>query len=209
MTAKPAKKEPANARIDALEQGQAEIAGKLSEAIEGINKLAEVVTTISRNAKDNPVVLNRHTEAEEQFLGGPTQAEVVEKNGVQMIEQTSVANLDSKVDQEKLRNIAFMEEMVMVDIHTSSNQFDDQVFEISVNGESVIFKRGERKAVPRKFVEGLARAKPIGYSSQEFRDEAGLTQIRYPTHIGVRYPFSLVNASPRDTAWLQHVLGQP
>lgn len=211
-------KQTNEARIGELEQGQQELSSKIDlattkidEVVGAVNALADSVTKLaSRDAKHVPVAPNQYHEAAEQFLGGVTNAEFKEVEGSQIIEKTSVADLTRPADQEKLQQLAFMSERLTIHIAEVSDTNEAQVFEIAVNGEAWVFKRGEvRNGVPRYIVEGLARARPINYNAEEYRDEQNLTQIRYAPRKGLRYPFSLVNASPRDQSWLNHVLAQP
>ncbi len=102
-----------------------------------------------------------------------------------------------------------MRQPLTVHIHSNTDLQSEKVFQITVNGRPCLFRRDETKTVPRMFVEGLARAKPVGYANEEYLRNDGRQDVRYPQQVGLRYPFSLVNASARDQAWLNHVLAQP
>lgn len=119
------------------------------------------------------------------------------------------ASLDAE-NTAKLEALRFMQEMVTVDILESSNEGDDESFIIEVNEKKVVFRRGERKTVPRWAVEGLARAKPIGYSNQEYYKPDGTRDIRWPSRRGERYPFAVFHdPNPDGPRWLQQVRAQP
>lgn len=110
----------------------------------------------------------------------------------------------------KLDKLKFMNEMVTVDILAAGRDEDDEVFVIEVNENKCVFRRNERKTVPRYIVEGLARAKPIGYSNEEYYKPDGTRDIRWPTRRGERYPFAVFHdPNPDGARWLQQVRAQP
>jgi hypothetical protein len=111
----------------------------------------------------------------------------------------------------KLQMEAFMEEMVTVEISEVSEEQADHGFPIFVNGQCEIFFRGERKAIKRKFVEGLARAKKTGYRNVLKVDrDTGEQEYVWPSKTGLRYPFSVIEDKNRMGAdWLRSVLRQP
>jgi hypothetical protein len=107
--------------------------------------------------------------------------------------------------------LRFMEDMVTVEISEVSEDQADIAFPIMVDGKTELFRRGERKAVKRYFVEGLARAKKTGYRNQLVVDrQTGEQTYEYPAKTGLRYPFSVIHdPSPRGADWLKAVLRQP
>lgn len=120
-----------------------------------------------------------------------------------------VPSLDAE-KKAKLDALAFMNEMVTVDILSTDREEDDQIFIIEVNEQKVAFARGERKTVPRWAVEGLARSKPIGYSNQEYYKPDGTRDIRWPSRRGEKYPFAIFHdPNPDGPRWLQQVRAQP
>lgn len=189
--------------VASIKEAVKEQAQTVNQAIEAVNKLA---ATMARN---NPVILEKHLEADEQDLGQQGAARFTEKDGEQDIEIEIAPSMDTAAGREKIANLEFMEEEVMVHIHSTSEKDADKVFEINVCGDREIFRRGEKRPVKRKFVEGLARAKPIAYDSTEVIGADGLQHYEYPSQKGLRYPFSLVNPTSMDNAWLTSVLAQP
>jgi len=121
----------------------------------------------------------------------------------------AAASVESTEFQEKAANLAFMEEEVTVQILDSPEKNAAPYFEIAVNGKSQIFHRNRQYTVKRYFVEGLARAKPINYTNEEYTTPDGIRSVRYPAHKGLRYPFAVVaDSNPRGKSWLDHVLKQ-
>lgn len=113
--------------------------------------------------------------------------------------------------KEKLDALNFDNEPVTVHIHETSDEQSDSNFSISVGGRSMVFRRGESKTVPRKFVEGLCRAKPVGFRWEEYTRDDGSRAVRYPSRTGLRYPFSIINdPNPRGgQEWANRIIKQP
>lgn len=189
------------ARIEKIERTLEEQRQTSEHIVAAMNRLTDAI--------NNPVAPSRYAEAAERDLGGEGVAEFREDGDEQLIERPSLGDVDNPLFKEKLENMAWDQQMLEVHIHESADKDAQQVFEITVNGESELFRRGERKRVKRMFVEGLARAKPISYSNEEYLGGDGRQHVRYPTHKGLRYPFALVNPSARDNAWLNSILAQP
>ena len=112
--------------------------------------------------------------------------------------------------REKLEALKFDTEPVTVHIHESSDEQADGNFSISVGGKHQVFFRGETKTVQRKFVEGLCRAKPVGFRWEEYQKDDGSRAVRYPKRTGLRYPFSIVkDANPKGgLAWANGIIKQ-
>ena len=200
-------------RISA-KQVQEDLTGKLDKVVESTNEaIGDLEATVSGidekmdtilKALSNPVVVRKHTEADEQDLGAS------EGVGESLIEHGRFGDTEMPEFQEKAKALAFMNEPVTVAIHDSSGQHDDAVFDVSVNGRSVIFVRGQEYTVQRKFVEGLARAKPVHFDNQEYVDVDGIRKVRHPSRKGLRYPFAVVKDDNKiGRQWLKTILAQP
>lgn len=128
----------------------------------------------------------------------------------QALSSQHIELVDRPVDPEKLAMLAFMEEMVTVYIHPTTNEQDEQVFEIYNNGDKVLFRRNEEKTVKRKFVYGLAKSRTTNYTQQEVINAEGVRDYKYFPHTGLRYPFSpRQDDNPRGADWLRATLGEP
>lgn len=149
-------------------------------------------------------------EAPEQALGGDGVA-TMETTGDAKIEHSDI-QVASSLDQfakEKLDMLKFMSEPVKVHIHDVSESQADPNFSIGVNGRNYYFFRGEEKTVPRFVVEGLARAKPVGFRNETFKMNDGSDSVRWPKRAGLRYSFATIGDSQKGNAWLKSVLAQP
>jgi hypothetical protein len=210
-------------QVGAIGANLEEVNDTLDQVVKSQNQIAQSLEAFqqtmaafaSTRAVDNPVVLNKHHEAAEQELGGGGAAEFAASEGPVLDENFNnliiPMNFDISTPAGKIKAEyeAFMREPLTVHIHSNTDLQSEKVFAISVNGRPCLFKRDETKTVPRMYVEGLARAKPVGYDNQEYLRNDGRQDVRYPEQVGLRYSFSLVNAKPSDQAWLNHVLRQP
>ncbi len=172
------------------------------------NKLTEIMTVFSRT-------LNQSIEPMEQNLGKerePSNFTVDESGDAVLIDQ-GVHDVDSPQFKEKVALLKFMEEPVTVHIHQTSEKDADQCFDIQVNGRGQVFVRGQTYIVRRKFIEGLARAKPVHYENEsysEIQQGRPVQAVRYPSRRGLRYPFTVTeDVNHNGAAWLEAVLAQP
>jgi hypothetical protein len=174
------------------------------------DKLAEENAGLKQQLSGQGAMINKlmkRFEAMEQQIG---------QDGTAHFGDTSLVRVEGKTldDPDMLKKLqmeAFMEEMVTVEISEVSEEQADHGFPIFVNGQCEIFFRGERKAIKRKFVEGLARAKKTGYRNVLKVDrDTGEQEYVWPSKTGLRYPFSVIEDKNRMGAdWLRSVLRQP
>lgn len=126
------------------------------------------------------------------------------------LEDAVIEPVERPVNPEKLAMLAFMEELVEVHIHTTTDENAEQVFQVFNNGLSETFTRGETKTVKRKFVEGLARSKITTYRQKESIAPDGSKVYAQIPSTGLRYGFSVTRDDhPRGADWLKATLAQP
>lgn len=125
------------------------------------------------------------------------------------LDKPDIQVIDGPRASEKAEELAFMEEPVTVMVLESQNEFDHAIVTIGVNGRNQNFVRGQPITVKRKYVEGLARAKPVGYRNEEYTMEDGTRSFRYPKRTGLRFPFQIVrDDNPRGADWLRKILAE-
>lgn len=122
---------------------------------------------------------------------------------------------DSYGLDEKLKKLAFAEEMVTIMIHESSDPNAEKLVYLAVNGEGAgpnklpWVQRGVPIKIRRKFVERLARAKNENVGSVERVNPLGEREVVYPKSQALKYPFSVIeDRNPNGAAWLQEVLAE-
>jgi hypothetical protein len=129
--------------------------------------------------------------------------------GAAVLEQPEIQVVDGPKALELASELAFMEEPVAVTVHQHNGQNPEPVVPIWVNGRCQVFPRGQSITVKRKFVEGLARAKPTTYRNEEYVNQEGDKAFRYPTATGLRYPFQIDrDDNPRGADWIRKILAE-
>lgn len=159
-------------------------------------------------AKNNPVSISQRLETDDLQIGQDGTAHF-DKDGVLVhVEQRT---LDDPFLAAKIKELAFMEELVTVEIADTAEEQADIGFVISVQNKPETFMRGQQKTVKRKFVEGLARAKKTAFGNVLTVDPVNGEQAYvHPSKTGLRYPFSVIrDDNPRGREWLHAVLRQP
>lgn len=184
------------------------VVASTNDAIGGINEKFD--TLMSTLNGGGPALIRKTFEPMEQSFGPDESTEFVDGPEGEIVLAKPGQDVGDRFFKEKQDELAFMEEKVHIFIQDSTDPNAEQVFAIHVSGKPFIFERGKEFVAPRKYLEGLARAKPVHFSSQEFVNRVGDKAYRYPAHKSPRYPFSVVkDPNPRGHAWLSSVLKQP
>ena len=104
---------------------------------------------------------------------------------------------------------AFMNELVTVMVHPSTDENQPPHIIVNVNGTNMPIVRGVPTQVKRKYVEVLARMKETKYN-QVTPNPASPDVSEMRARTALAYPFDLVDDSnPKGRAWLQNVLAEP
>ncbi len=156
---------------------------------------------IPNHAKNNPVARTAGIESAEQPLGHT----VREGPGVGTAKLIQVA--ERMPDPEKAAMLAFMNEMVTIRPATSTDKNAEQIFELTINNKTELFRRGEVKTVRRCYVDLMARLKVTAYTQREVTDQAGVRQIVNDPHTALKYDFAMVeDRNPMGENWLKATL---
>ena len=131
--------------------------------------------------------------------------------GIEILDDTPTIDPVSQVAD--LRELAasevFMNEMVEVMVHSSTDENQAPHVILNCNGTNQPILRGVPTRVRRKYVEILARMKETKYS-QVTRNPAAPDQIDMIARHGLAFPFELMHDdNPRGRAWLSNVLAEP
>ena len=131
--------------------------------------------------------------------------------GIEILDDTPTIDPVSQVAdlRELAASEAFMNEMVEVMVHSSTDENQAPHVILNCNGTNQPIMRGVPTRVRRKYVEILARMKETKYS-QVTRNPAAPDQIDMIARHGLAYPFELMHDdNPRGRAWLANVLAEP
>lgn len=182
----------------------------LASAVAKTNSLIEDMLA----SKQAPAFGHRMTEPMEMQQGNDGTASFSDTINMNGYDEPKLAippggDVTDNAFSDKMKMEAFMREKVKVYIHTTNEENVVEVFAIGVNGVEWVFRRGEHRVIPRYVVEGLARARPVGYECKEVVNSDGVREYVYPQRSGLRYPFSVEEDSPVGKSWLSSVLRQP
>lgn len=104
------------------------------------------------------------------------------------------------------KELAFMEELVEVEVHESIDPNAEPVVDLYCNGVPQRFARGVPIAVKRKYVQILANSRPTSMTTTTKVDGDHVVN-RINKHSAVRYPFRVVrDDNPRGNDWLRSAL---
>lgn len=158
-----------------------------------------------------PNVVRRKTiDASEQDLGSIGTATMASTGPAVMEQEIEPVSAARLAEKSQLDNLAFNEEKVTVVVSETTDKFAPRWVEIEVNGVKQLFWRGRETTCKRKFVEGLARAKPINYKNIEYVDVEGNKGVKWPATVGLAYPFQMVrDDNPKGPSWLKRLLAEP
>lgn len=171
----------------------------------------EIKALLSSKAKDHIHTREaRGYEPMDEAQLDPIDPVEFDQNNV-ILPRRGLENVNSPEFSEKAKALAFMEELVEIEIFPQPGRNPQNVFDIQVNGTAMVFRAGERKYVKRKFVEGLLRAKPVHYGNEEYVDKNdGIKKVKHPVSTSLRFPFSIIrDPSPKGDAWAKAVRSQP
>lgn len=131
------------------------------------------------------------------------------KEGIQIVDDAPVIETVTKDIKQLVLDEAFMNEMVTVMVHSSTDENQSPHVILNCNGTNQPLMRGVPSTIRRKYVEILAHMKETKYS-QVTRNPAAPDQIDMVARHGLAYPFELMeDANPRGRAWLNNVLAEP
>lgn len=104
------------------------------------------------------------------------------------------------------KELAFMEELVDVEVHESTDPNASPIEDVYCNGVVQRFVRGQVQTVKRKYVQVLAGARQVAMRTETKVDGEGVVN-RLHKHSALRYPFSVMrDDNPRGRAWLKRAL---
>lgn len=114
------------------------------------------------------------------------------------------------IDKEWAANMRFNEEKVIVIVHEEADaKYPEPCISVWNGGRHQLFPRGVEITCARKFLEVLARSKPVRYGNVEFVNEEGVRDVKWPKRVSHRYPFTVVeDRNPLGRAWLKKIFSE-
>lgn len=115
--------------------------------------------------------------------------------------------ITESLDRSHAEELIFMEEMVEVLVHESTDKNAEPMVEVYNNGTVQRFARGRSQICKRKYLEVLARAKETSIATNEDTNRNGEKYYRVDKYTALKYPFSVIrDDNPKGQAWLKSVL---
>ncbi|CAN5814587.1 hypothetical protein BH20PSE1_BH20PSE1_01100 [soil metagenome] len=138
-----------------------------------------------------------------EYTGQGSPIEDPYEHGDNTVEVVEGPVMGGKLDIEK-----FMNEIVTVVVHDTTDKNAITIIPVSVNGRTQNFIRGRPQRCRRCYVERLARAKETSYSQNLDAGQGEGVNILYP-HAALSYPFSVTeDDNPNGAGWLRRVLAE-
>ena len=123
-------------------------------------------------------------------------------------EPEAIASVDTPLQSDYYKELAFMEEPVTIRLEKSSEKNAPMLVDVHVNGRVEWIPVGRPYTVARKYVEVLARSKPIDIQTEHDSPMSGQDpQNRIIRNTRTMHPFSVVrDDNPKGFDWLTRVM---
>lgn len=130
-------------------------------------------------------------------------------NATPVVENT-IEIPDGPIQSDYMKELAFNEEHVTVQVHETNDENAIPLVDIYVNGVVQFFPRGVPVIIKRKFLEGLVRAKPMSIRAKATMKAAGEEPINNVSRSSaLAYPFTVVeDKNPNGSAWLRKIMAE-
>lgn len=131
--------------------------------------------------------------------------------GVEVIDDAPVIETvaESKDFRQLAADEAFMNELVTVMVHATTDENQAPHIIVNCNGVNQPIMRGVPTKMRRKYLEILARMKETKYT-QVTPNPAAPDVSELKARHGLAYPFEVTDdPNPRGRAWLTNVLAEP
>jgi len=161
---------------------------------------------LQRKAKDTPVFAAAPLASDHEIGQIPTR----KIDDLGNFEPSVIAQVSGRpVDPEKMAMLAFMAEMVTIRVATTTDRNAEMVFPLNINGQPMLFRRGETKTLPRYFVDRLLRLKTTTYGQELVLNKEGIQSYIYPPSTGLKYDFAIIrDDNPLGKSWERAVLAE-
>lgn len=136
------------------------------------------------------------------------------ENAVQALDWTQLRTGQAPIEAISEREFAetkdmeaFMQELVVIEVHRSTDKNAIPQVPVGVNGDKIWIPRGRPVRLPRKFVEVLARSQEAAFRTDDNPDPgADEGKIIRRTN-GQSFPFTVIrDENPRGRAWLERMI---
>jgi hypothetical protein len=167
-------------------------------------------------ARNNPVILRDTVDTDNEAIG-QFEDRVMDSTGqareslapIVPVDEGIVLENNKRYSKEKLKIELFMQELVLVKVHDTTDETQIPMPEVTNSGRNQFFVRNQAQWVKRMYIEPLARAKRTTYTQRKVRHEldGSETYVQIP-HTTLMYPFEVLDDSQEGRNWLRSILSE-
>jgi len=145
-------------------------------------------------------------ETSDLALGNPS--DKILSDGTIKADGQYVDALDAPLIDTHLEALAFMEEVIAVQVHESTDENAENPISVGVNGVFAYFFRGQPTLAKRKFVDGLC-VKNASVTTPEYLNPKGERAFKIVQKSAFKYPFAVLrDDNPKGKEWLTRRLAE-
>ena len=116
---------------------------------------------------------------------------------------------ESSLTMDELGDIMFMEELVKIRVEPLQEKNPRKLIDLYVNGVPEWVPVGRPWVMRRKYVEVLARSKPISVQTKHEQPEESLDpRNEIVRSTSAQFPFSVLQDTPKGVAWLNKIMAE-
>lgn len=158
-----------------------------------MSEIKNTLTIIMGKFSEKKIV---HAVNDEIRQSGPLKLGEIGQGGIELATEH-----DLKMDSLELEK--FMNEYVTVIVHEPISSEDWDVIPVFVNGICQPMMRGVEIVVKRKYLENLARCKPMEVTTRptSMLDDSNMVNRR----VSYAYPFTLIKDSEKGKTWMKKI----
>jgi hypothetical protein len=103
-----------------------------------------------------------------------------------------------------------MEDLITIQLHDPQDNNPEPIVPVGVNGKVLYLQRGRQHTIARKFVEVLARARRVNYTTQDAVTPDGSHTMVMRSTTTLQYPFTVIHdpAGAVGIEWLRSIMNE-
>lgn len=164
---------------------------------------------VTKRVSRAPVVSSGKEVSTEDFNIPQPSPIILPNEGPLSREPEEIVAADTPINNDYAAELAFMEEPITIIVNPSSEKFAAAVIDVYVNGRAVWIPVGKPTRVQRKYVEVLARTRPVDIQTKHDGADVEAPNNTLLRFTRVKHPFSVIgDTSPRGQEWLMRLMSE-
>ncbi len=133
----------------------------------------------------------------------PAFGDVAHEDGV-------IESVTEPIMSDHTQQLLFMEDPITIQLHDPQDNNPEPVVPVGVNGKVLYLQRGQQHTIARKFVEVLARARRVNYTTQDAVTPDGSRTMVLRSATTLQYPFTVIHdpAGAVGIEWLRAIMNE-